>query len=213
MIPIKILETESGYEDLQTVFGTYITLNETDSCAVKLEEISNLDGVETDWLSISEILLSLNSEGKTWFDMDSTQQATIRVMANQQTGSLAKIQSQIVLNLVYGDTFPVIIDEEEVYLRQAQQQTGVSTWEKDNELKLIPNPATDLVEISIPGENKKVDKITFADIQGRELLQLKNHSLNNSCTLNTQQLTTGLYLVKVTGTNGTIYKGKLLIIR
>ena len=53
---------------------------------------------------MNEILLSLTSDGKTWFDMTDGEADILRVLANQEENSLAKVQSQNVLHLVYGDT-------------------------------------------------------------------------------------------------------------
>jgi len=211
---IQVLEAENSYEDRQTVFGTYITLGELDSAATKLELLITSGQAETDWLTLSEILLSLTSNGKTWFDMTDSEEGVLREIATQEENTLAKVQSQNVLHLVFGDTFPVIIDEEEIYLRQMQkpQEDTKFVIEKDN-FQLYPNPANDNVEIRLNNNKEIISHIVLINNLGNIVLNQQSGEKQTTYQLNTSQLPSGLYLVKVTATIGKTYSNKLMIVK
>ncbi len=122
----------------------------------------------------------------------------LRDIATQEENTLAKIQSQNVLHLVYGDTFPVIIDDEEIYLRQMQkpQEDSKSTFAYD--LHIYPNPANEVVEIKLGNSEEYLDQIVMMNSFGKAVLQQKVNATVNSFGLNTASLSSGLYLVKVT---------------
>ena len=211
---IQVLEAENSYEDRQTVFGTYITLGELDSAATKLELLITSGQAETDWLTLSEILLSLTSNGKTWFDMTDVETNQLREIATQEENTLAKIQSQNVLHLVFGDTFPVLIDEEEIYLRLMQKPREKTKFAVENDnLQLYPNPANYNVEIRLNNNKEIISHIVLINNLGNIVLNQQSGEKQTTYQLNTSQLPSGLYLVKVTATIGKTYSNKLMIVK
>ncbi len=211
---IQVLEAENSYEDRQTVFGTYVTMGELDSAATKLELLLTSGDAEADWLELSEILLSLTSEGKTWFDMSDVEANVLREIATQEENTLAKIQSQNVLHLVYGDTFPVMIDDEEIYLRQMQKPKEDTKFALENDkFQLYPNPANDNVEIRLINNKEFISHIVLINNLGNIVLNQKIGDKQSASQLNTSHLPSGLYLVKVNATSGTTYSNKLMIVK
>ena len=211
---IQVLEAENSYEDRQTVFGTYITMGELDSAATKLELLLTSGLAEADWLELSEILLSLTSEGKTWFDMSDIEANVLREIATQEENTLAKIQSQNVLHLVYGDTFPVMIDDEEIYLRQMEKPKEDTKFAfENNKFQLYPNPANDNVEIRLSNNKEFISYIVLINNLGNIVLNQKTGEKQSACQLNTSQLPSGLYLMKVNVTSGPTYSNKLMIVK
>ena len=211
---IQVLEAENSYEDRQTVFGTYITLGELDSAATKLELLINSGIAETDWLTLSEILLSLTADGKTWFDMTDGEADMLREIALQEENTLAKVQSQNVLHLVFGDTFPVIIDDEEIYLRQMQKpQEDTKIFINNENLQLYPNPANENVEIKLNNNKELISQVDLLNNLGNIVLNKNIGEKQSTYQLNTSQLPSGLYLIKVTVTSGITYSNKLMIVK
>lgn len=72
-------------------------------------------------------------------------------------------------------------------------------------ISISPNPITDKLNVSV--NNKELSEIFIYDIASRKLLQQK---FTNSISLNTEQLTKGLYLYEVRGRNGLCKKGKVI---
>lgn len=213
---ISVLESENSYEHLQTIFGTYLALGETDSAAVKFETLMNHPNAEEDWLELHEIHLELVTESKTWFDIDSTQEVTIRNIATQEANTLAKVQAQNVLHLVYRDTFPVYVDEEEQYLRQQQTYSNLTPSKSNSammRLTLVPNPANDFVTIKVEGTKSKKFNLEIIDITGKQIKFSEVDFTNGEINLNVEYLNSGLYLVRAFDGTKINISSKLMITR
>ncbi len=213
---ISVLESENSYEHLQTIFGTYLELGELDSAEAKFEALMNHPDAEEDWLNLHEIHLDLVSETKTWFDMDSTQEATIRYIAYQDENTLAKVQAQNVLHLVFRHTFPDYIDEEEYYLRHQQPVINLTTLKSkpgSKQLTVKPNPANDFITVELKGSKQKSCYLEIIDITGKRHYYSKVEFKQNSYGMNVSFLNSGLYLVRVTDNIGFNESSKLVITR
>ncbi len=76
--------------------------------------------------------------------------------------------------------------------------TGIASNMSDDAVKIFPNPFTS--QLNVTTDNGAVDILLF-DMLGREVVNERNaSSVNHSATLNTSALPTGVYFVKVTGT-------------
>ncbi len=73
---------------------------------------------------------------------------------------------------------------------------------------LFPNPANDVLQVTLPEESNKVYTIKLIDISGREVLQQTN--VLNHQMIKIDALPAGLYLVKITQ-SGTLVHGAKLI--
>jgi hypothetical protein len=65
---------------------------------------------------------------------------------------------------------------------------------------VYPNPVTDLLNISISNCNFKNSEVIVYNVSGAEVL--KTNMANSSAQLNIENLSNGVYLVKVTNQNG-----------
>jgi PKD repeat protein len=80
--------------------------------------------------------------------------------------------------------------------------TGLDQFsEKSNELLLYPNPANGILNIKSTVE---ISAIELYNLEGRLIMHHLNDQLqqNNTLSINTQELTNGLYLLKTTDING-----------
>ncbi|HEX5002641.1 MAG TPA: T9SS type A sorting domain-containing protein [Bacteroidia bacterium] len=209
------MENEGSYEDLQTVFSAYINLGEPDSASAKLEQITNLDDAETDWMDISGILLSLTTNSKTWFEMDSTQEASVRDIAAEEGSSLAKIQAQNVLRMVYRDTFPDYVDEEEYYNRMQPEHSLHSLYINNelSELTVFPNPANDEVTIKLKNPSPEIYNIVVYDVTGRKQFETNCRINNTGKTFHVSNLVEGIYFIKLSDNKKKNLTTKLVISR
>jgi len=138
----------------------------------------------------------------------------LREIALQEENTLAKVQSQNVLHMVFGDMFPVIIDEEEIYLRLMQKPREKTKFAVENDnLQLYPNPANDNVEIRLNNNKEFISHIVLINNLGNIVLNQQSGEKQTTYQLNTSQLPSGLYLVKVTATIGKTYSNKLMIVK
>lgn len=75
----------------------------------------------------------------------------------------------------------------------------------ENELKIYPNPVHELLTIQIP-ETSKINLLRILDLNGRELIKQKFHSLDSRVYLNTSELPEGIFLLECKMENGDIFR-------
>lgn len=107
-------------------------------------------------------------------------------------------------------TFMIIYDATinltpNVGLYSGQTTTEITEINATVSVELRPNPFTN--ELSVTVNNNQISEIILYDIASRKILQ---QEFTNSISLNTEQLTKGLYLYKVRSRNGLYKKGKVV---
>lgn len=80
--------------------------------------------------------------------------------------------------------------------------------ESNNQIKVFPNPANDLVTLS---NLKANDKVVLYNIIGE--VQTIQNALNNSTTIDLSSFTSGIYFIEVFSTNKTNFYQKIVITR
>jgi parallel beta-helix repeat protein len=86
-----------------------------------------------------------------------------------------------------------------------QGNIGIADFDLQNQIMIYPNPLGDELNVSV-NENINFEIILY-DFTSRKLLQKK---FINSITLNTEQLSKGLYLYEVRSKDGSYKKGKVV---
>jgi len=82
---------------------------------------------------------------------------------------------------------------------------GIDNPDSQNEVNLFPNLVTN--ELNIKTSSTELSEIILFDISSRKLLQ---QSFKHSTTVNTEQLSKGIYLYELRNKNGVIKKGKIV---
>ncbi len=83
--------------------------------------------------------------------------------------------------------------------------TGLSDEVFADNIEIYPNPVKDILNIIL--KNKQLSEIIIYDIASRKIF---NQSFTNSTSINTEQLTKGIYIYEVRNKNGVIKKGKVV---
>ncbi len=78
-------------------------------------------------------------------------------------------------------------------------------WHQKNKITVSPNPMTDILNIEF--SNDELSEINIYDIASRKLMQKK---FTNFVSINTEQLSTGLYLYEIRNKEGIFKKGKVV---
>jgi len=76
-------------------------------------------------------------------------------------------------------------------------------------LKVFPNPAKGFIEVSISDKSNKIAHLYFYDASGR-LTDHQNIGGQNSTRIDTHNLTSGLYQIRVVSDNGMEYRAKFV---
>ena len=80
---------------------------------------------------------------------------------------------------------------------------------KKNEVVVYPNPSTEIISVHSPNNIKS---ITVFSMDGRGIITYTNPMTSTDFTINVQNLSVGLYTLKVNTDNGTFSK-KIIIRR
>lgn len=88
----------------------------------------------------------------------------------------------------------------------ATNTSGINKIKQNNVIKIFPNPADEKVFIS---SDKNIDKISITDMTGHSLLT-ETIIPGKACSLNTRQLTNGIYFLKIED-QGVYYQQKLIV--
>ena len=79
----------------------------------------------------------------------------------------------------------------------------------DATLKVYPNPAADILHLELPGAD--IANITLYDLQGRTVGANHDSPLQGIATLNVRNVPAGVYVLRVTDTEGKEYLQKIVI--
>lgn len=74
-----------------------------------------------------------------------------------------------------------------------------------NRFFLFPNPFTDKINITV--KRNELVEVSLYDVTSRKIV---NQSFTNSTSINTEQLSKGIYIYEVRNKNGVIKKGKVV---
>lgn len=86
-----------------------------------------------------------------------------------------------------------------------QKTTGIKTIQYQNQIKIFPNPANSIVNIS---SNKILDQITICNLLGENILNLNTDK--KEISIDVSSLPKGIYLIRTTAENNSITQ-KLII--
>ena len=183
-----------------------------DSLHAHTRELQNLK-------DLKQINLTFAENNWTWFEITGEGQATeyedsIRLIVEADS-SLAAIQAQVILNLVFGDS--IIRIWEEVTgssKREENEQTNETVESKKDNLNYIvyPNPAKDVLNIKQYRKNEK-DQAVFVlyDLMGQKVLEKELRETSEA--INIANLNSGCYLYRVMTNEKVDIGGKVLIMK
>ncbi len=90
-----------------------------------------------------------------------------------------------------------------------EQSTGIS-YVSEDDVRVYPNPASEILNIQIDNRQKAIGKIIITDMNGKLLHRMSNPDSYHN-TLNTQYLAKGLHFIHVRFTSGQSVVRKVII--
>lgn len=200
--------------DLQTLFSTFMNLNYADSAEEVFEVIAELEDVDPDWIVVQGILLELKINGKTVFEMDSIQHATLYAIAEKTEASLATANARSILKLVFNEEFTESFEEESRYASTAQNIMTIESKNPLNSLNtllLLPNPAKNQVIIDYHlAESDENSVFEIVDLLGNIQMTIFILTGKQQLKINLNGIQSGIYICHISNKNTNIYK-KLVI--
>lgn len=172
--------------------------------AMNAEEVSDF---ETDNLDILySILLTVYEDfGGDFSQLDQHDIDQLEKLSNNdsKSGGIAKS----ILMSEFGFEFePILLKATQNSARMAQIETKESNTMA--EMKIIPNPASDFIGITITEDYELPVELKIYDISGKLVMQKQIDNLN---TIILDDITTGVYQAVITDANQKLFKQKLII--
>lgn len=87
---------------------------------------------------------------------------------------------------------------------------GVRELNLQNFVKVFPNPAKEMVKVSMDNSKAPIQSVVIMDLMGREIASF-NHINAHQTEINTANLTTGIYLINVVNNQGAVASKRLSI--
>ena len=218
---LDTLATDTTDENTLEARFMLVPLAIDDEDAVKAQDI--LDRIpqdndeSTQYCNYQQICIDLLNANKTFFDMDTTQEQSMRNIAN--TSTQASRFAQSVLHYVYNDTIQIIqedIDSTEGSKRsnQINEEKLLVNEIKDMKLKIYPNPASNEVIIEAYFAEAHSDAvISVYNLIGNKLVVIPLNKVENRIELNTEDWNNGIYPYTLSFNGSVKEKGKISIFK
>jgi hypothetical protein len=88
--------------------------------------------------------------------------------------------------------------------------TGVRELNLQNFVKVFPNPAKEMVKVSMDNSKSAIQSVVIMDLMGREIASFNNINAHET-EINTSNLTAGIYILNVVNNQGSIASKRLSI--
>jgi hypothetical protein len=196
---IDLLWTQAEFTSKADAVGSAFT---SGNLSLAYEMLSGLEPGTTADSSLKYLLdlaMELQSEGKSWFSLDSTNQSEILLIASDTQESSSRQMARCILKLIKGIEF----DPEEYDFGEGARFSG-NNWATQTNytltpritFKMYPNPADHELHIELPAEHAK-GGILICDLSGKLLCSYAVDGAEAKHILNTENLGSGLYLVHI----------------
>jgi hypothetical protein len=160
---------------------------------ITLNKIEEREGANPSSKNIlGGIALALKRNGKSWFDMDSTQLQTVWNIYNHNPTN--EVYARAVLVLTKGlryERYPLDLNGTQ---ERRMIQNILQTTKENFKLAIYPNPSSDLVKIALPKETTSGNcRVTIYNAQGMAIDELKLNIGVSELNYSVSNLNNGIY--------------------
>ncbi len=147
-----------------------------------------------------------------WADMSKTQEAELRDLAENHLYTNAGVRAMAALNFYFDAQYaigPAFSDQHFTKRQNTRSDVG-----RDDMLNIYPNPANNVVNISLhyPGSIENNLTLQIFDATNRFVAAIPVSKSNEFITLNTTDWQSGLYIYQINWPSGEVSSGKFDVI-
>ena len=211
---IAYLETQRDLINKKQLVQAYLVANQCEKAKILLEQLPQENDEDKNFYNFYNLLSDLCVSEKTYFELTSAQEQTVREIAKSETS--VSVNAQAILSMVYNEKFPEIIEELKfiVDLRNAPQQgetLGDNITKQIQFVKIYPNPAENTITIELSAEldNKNIS-VEIYNYLGQKII-FYNFAGDLLNTLDVSDLSNGIYIFKILVGNKIIAREKVVI--
>jgi hypothetical protein len=210
---IALLETVDNRLAKRKLVEQYYNNEQLSQANTKLESIERQTTEDEQFYTLQKMLISLKETNTELHDISPDQEATLLNIAQSHTNTAFKAQS--VLHIAKGYNFPVILPQMPTNSGNVFGYT-VFKHNTNSLLPLVtalqPNPTNNAAQLSYHLPDQQSATLLLYDINGR-LISSNTFSGNGTYTLNTNELTNGVYFYTVQSNHNVLMHNKLVIIK
>lgn len=207
---IDQLEAENTNGADLVLTGTYLSTDDLPAAQTKLDGFVITDSEDQNWHDLQSLILDLYSMDNKEFDIDETQEAFVRALAEQTDEVMSKYLAQSFLRMVFKEEYEMFIPEE------VSQNSMMFEDDGDEEvmevINLFPNPAQNNVYIDIELDENEVGVIEFYDVVGALIIRESIPPSQHDATLiSLGDIPSGIYTYTILVNGANVYSGKLVV--
>ncbi len=211
---IAYLETQTDLINKKQLVQAYLVANQCKEAKILLGQLPQENNEDINFYNFYNLLTDLCVSEKTYFELTSAQEQTVREIAESETS--VSVNAQAILSMVYNEKFPEIIEELKfiVDLRNAPQQgepLGDQITKQIQFVKIYPNPAENTITIELSAEldNENIS-VEIYNYLGQKII-FYNFAGDLLNTLDVSDLSNGIYIFKILVGNKIIAREKVVI--
>jgi hypothetical protein len=213
------LDNLGGKRADEQIISSYIQEgNYSDALALAgmMPELYNFDNKELAehdyYAELLDLRINLAQQGRSFFDLDSTEVSTLEYIANNSKGT-GGVQARGILESSYGYSFCNCLNASDTSAYKSSSNFSYESFSKANKstIEAKPNPASDWVAFNytLPnGDAKGIIKIS--DVNGKIIKTFTLSGLQGQKVWDTRKTDVGIYFYTFT-VNGISKSGKLVI--
>ena len=191
--------------------GNYTTAANLLNNLANLYELSEFENEEyNDYIDFFNFKSGLNSSGKTYIELDSSEIDILTSMAQNNVGRSASM-AQNILCFFY-DICPERDDElpDLESSKKEYRSTPISKYVQKSKVTIYPNPAESYTTIQwLLTTDRAV--LSIKDISGRSIVELPIQVKEGSWLWDTRKVPNGIYLYEIRTTTGKLASGNIAI--
>ncbi|MCE3259639.1 MAG: C-terminal target protein [Bacteroidetes bacterium] len=172
-----------------------------------MEMINSLknEGTEEDrdFCEIQEIIINLKKDNAYFAKVNSDERLKSRLYELAQKEGPAQLPSVAILEKTTDFKY-----KEELMRPRIISSTADGVKLTEGDISVYPNPTKNIVNINV--KNQNAEMVIVSDITGKVLL---SQEINEKAQINTENLSSGIYIIQVTNKKNVIYSNKLVVIK
>ncbi|MBI5218087.1 MAG: tetratricopeptide repeat protein, partial [Bacteroidia bacterium] len=217
---IQLLETQNDAGSKQTLIASLIAENRLAEASILLSNFIPADNDEADWVIVNNILLSLETQGKTIYDLNSPQTLQLRDIATTCPAGLAAVNAQSILRIVFNDRFIPCPDDTlsaARYRITPETNTNTSFPVVDEENIFLgdnyPNPFNHKTVIPYYLPEGFIAVLQINDVHGRILSEYSLKTGKNLLEIDTEEWAVGVYYYSLISNGETLENKKMILVK
>ncbi len=204
---MPILEEDATHSLQQRRIELYLALKNYTKVSSELANLSRTTLEDNLFYDYYTTLNTLFSSGRTYFDLTSSEEATVRTIASYDFGVSKKAQN--IIEFVFGDTFSHTLRFPQSSSKQASQtyiNPASQLW------TLYPNPTQDILYIEL--ENVALTtEVYIVNIYGQTVKKLKIDEFQTELSIDTSDLPNGTYWTVLSNNSEVLQSQKISIVK